>query len=304
MKDHKLLVYAAHIFLAAFLLFVCDTFLFVLGRAELFRTPIFILFILALCILLADLLLHAFGKKKEKVLMFSEIKNLKISIGMTAYNDELSIGKAVEDFRKQSHVSVVTVVDNNSNDLTSKEAEKAGALVVREEVQGYGACCIRALREAMKHGDVICLVEGDCTFSGSDLKKLSTYLENADMVVGTRTTKELNSPDSQMNLLLQWGNVLMAKLVQLRFWHVRLTDMGCTFRLIRKDALEKIIDKLKVKGNHFLCEMIITALKNDLMVIEIPVTFKKRVGKSKGVGGNLFKAAKTAFDMWRFIIFK
>jgi glycosyltransferase involved in cell wall biosynthesis len=234
--------------------------------------------------------------------MFSEMKNSKIAIGMTAYNDELSIGRAVKDFISQENVKTVIVVDNNSEDRTSEEAQKAGARVIREEIQGYGACCIRAMQEAMKYSDIICLVEGDCTFSGSDLKKFMAYLENADMVVGTRTTKELNAPDSQMNVLLQWGNVFMAKLVQIKFWSVRLTDMGCTYRVIRKDALVRIIDNLKVKGNHFLCEMILTALKNNLMVIEIPVTLKKRVGKSKGVGNNLFKAIGTAFEMWKTII--
>jgi len=226
---------------------------------------------------------------------------------MTAYNDELSIGSSVKDFINRDNVYKIIVIDNNSSDKTAQEAIKAGAMVIKEERQGYGAACIRALKESMKYGDVICLVEGDGTFSGNfsgnDLKKLISYLENADMVVGTRTTKELNTPDSQMSFMLQWGNVFMAKLLQLRFWSVRLTDMGCTYRLIRKDALEKIIDKLQVTGNHFLCEMTIEALRNNLMVIEIPITFKKRIGQSKGVGNNFFKAAKTAFNMWRLIIF-
>ncbi|MEK7720920.1 MAG: hypothetical protein AAB359_00865, partial [Elusimicrobiota bacterium] len=143
-----------------------------------------------------------------------------------------------------------------------------------------------------------------CTFSGSDLKKLTAYIENADMVVGTRTTRELNTPDSQLNASILLGNVLMSKLLQIRFWSVRLTDVGCTFRVIRKAALEKIIDRLKVTGNHFSCEMLLVALENNLMVIEIPVTLKKRVGKSKGVGGNFFKAAITALNMWRLIMFR
>ncbi|PIS47846.1 MAG: glycosyltransferase family 2 protein [Elusimicrobia bacterium CG08_land_8_20_14_0_20_51_18] len=310
MKGHKLTVYSAHLFLIAFFFFACEAFLFLLNLVSPGMFPVrhfftdlfFSLFLAASFLLFLDLVPDLLRSKKAKSLMFSEIKNSKITIGMTAYNDELSIGKAVGDFIRQENVKTVVVVDNNSVDKTSEEAEKAGALVVREEVQGYGASCLRALKEAMKHSDIICLVEGDCTFSGSDLKKLAAYLENADMVVGTRTTKELNAPDSQMSLPLQWGNVLMAKLVQLRFRHVRLTDMGCTFRLIRKAALEKIVDRLEVKGNHFLCEMILTALGNDLMVIEIPVTLKKRVGESKGVGNNFFKAAATAFQMWKLIL--
>ncbi|MBI4680312.1 MAG: glycosyltransferase family 2 protein [Nitrospirae bacterium] len=306
MKTHNILLYGAHLLLISFVLYLVQVAAFLFISHELscsISKLVYLIFAASLFLIFLDFAIFPPSRTK-KFLKFNPVKNQKISVGMTAYNDELSIGKAVEDFINRENVNSVVVVDNNSRDRTSEQAKKAGARVVREEIQGYGSCCMRALKEAMKYGDIICLVEGDCTFSGEDLKKLEAYLENADMVVGTRATKELNAPDSQMSVLLEWGNVFMAKLVQLKFWHVRLTDMGCTYRLIRKDALEKIIDKLQVKGNHFLCEMILTALKNNLMVIEISVTFKKRVGKSKGVGGNLFKAAETALSMWRLIISK
>ena len=90
----------------------------------------------------------------------------------------------------------------------------------------------------------------------------------------------------------------------MRFWKVRLTDLGCTYRIIRKEALEKIIDSLSVIGNHFLCEMTILALEKNLKVIEIPITFKKRIGTSKGVGRNIFKGFITGMKMWYLIMFK
>jgi glycosyltransferase involved in cell wall biosynthesis len=238
---------------------------------------------------------------RRKVL-FDPIDTPKIAVGMTAYNDELSIGNAVKDFKAQENIAKVVVVDNNSTDRTKEEAIKAGAIVLNESTQGYGACCIRALKEAYKNGNLIALVEGDGTFSGTDLQKFVAYIENADMVVGTRTTRELASPDSQMNWFMQYGNLVMAKLIQLRFWETRLTDVGCTFRLIRKEALSKIIDQLTVKGNHFSPHMILVALKNDLKVLEIPITFKRRVGKSKGVGGNVWKGFKTGLRMWWMIL--
>ncbi|MEW6607623.1 MAG: glycosyltransferase family 2 protein [bacterium] len=304
MRTYYLLLYGVHGLIFSFICYLAQILSFIINfqTAEAILTKLtYFSFFISIALVMIDLL-SLFFSPSAKTLKFSPVKNLNISVGMTAYNDELSIKKAAEDFINQENVCKVVVVDNNSTDKTAEEARKAGATVIKEEIQGYGACCIKALREAMKYGDIICLVEGDCTFSGSDLKKFTAYLENADMVVGTRTTKELNTPDSQMNFLLQWGNVLMAKLVQLKFWSVRLTDMGCTYRIIRRDALEKIIDKLEVKGNHFLCEMILVALKNNLMVIEIPITLKKRVGQSKGVGNNFIKAAITAIDMWKLII--
>ena len=74
---------------------------------------------------------------------------------MTAYNDELSIGPAVKDFLAQKDVVKVIAVDNNSADRTTEQGLLAGATVVAERVQGYGAGCMRALREAMKYSDLI-----------------------------------------------------------------------------------------------------------------------------------------------------
>ena len=66
---------------------------------------------------------------------------------LTAYNDESSIGLAVEDFLKHPGVKRVIVVDNNSKDQTSQVAQSAGGLVVHEPRQGYGNCIFRALQE-------------------------------------------------------------------------------------------------------------------------------------------------------------
>lgn len=310
MRDSKLLVYGFQILAAAFVLYTIQALLFFFpcagGCGPVSRLLGFTngLFLLGAALVVVDCVLPLFSGAVKKSLIFAPLPESRVAVGMTAYNDELSIAAAAKDFASQERVAGVTVVDNNSSDRTSEEAAGAGVAVVRETVQGYGACCMRALREAMKTGDIICLVEGDCTFSGHDLKKMLAYIENADMVVGTRTTRELNTPDSQLSTSIRWGNVLMAKLLQVRFHTVRLTDVGCTFRVIRRAALEKIIDQLHVTGNHFSCEMILVALENNLMVIEIPVTLKKRVGESKGVGNNFFKAAATAIDMWKLIMFR
>lgn len=245
------------------------------------------------------------GSSGKRWLEFNPVEDSKICVVMTAYNDQESIGVSVRDFKTREFVREVIVIDNNSADRTSETAEQAGAKALREPVQGYGACCIRALKEGLKSGcNVICLVEGDGTFSGSDLKKLTAYLENADMVIGTRTTTELNAPDSQMNMFMQYGNVFMSKLLQLRFWKVRLTDLGCTYRIIRRDALARIIDRLTITGNEFLCEMTLVSLEEELKVIEIPLSLKKRIGQSKGVGGNIYKGFITGMKMWNLIMFK
>jgi len=89
----------------------------------------------------------------------------------------------------------------------------------------------------------------------------------------------------------------MAKLVQLRFWGTRLTDVGCTYRALRADAYRRLAPHLRVRGNHFSPHMFIEALNLDMRVIEVPVTFRRRVGQSKGVGSNKLRAARVALRM-------
>ncbi len=261
-----------------------------------------LIFLLAVFI---DLAIPTIFFPEKKFLKFNPIKNLQVSVGMTAYNDEQAIGPSVKQFKELKEAVSVTVIDNNCIDNTALEAKKAGADVAKEPVQGYGAACMRALREARKKGNLICLVEGDMTFSASDLKKLTAYIENTDMVLGTRTTAEIVDSDSQVTWFMRYGNLFIAKLLQLRFWDkVRLTDVGCTYRIIRPEALDKIIDKLYVTGHYFSPHMILIALENNLKVIEVPVTLKKRVGESKGVGDDTLKGLITGFKMWWMILTK
>ncbi|MFH0955509.1 MAG: glycosyltransferase family 2 protein [Candidatus Micrarchaeota archaeon] len=244
---------------------------------------------------------------RRKPLRFDPIANPKVCIGMLAYNDELSIGGAVRGFKELKETASVVVVDNNSKDKTTIEAKKAGARVVGEPVQGYGAACIRALTEALEDsktkGNIVCLVEGDQTYFPTDMRKMLSYLENVDLVVGTRTTCEIVAPDSQITPFILYGNIFIAKLLQLRFWGTyRITDVGIGFALIRPEALKKILPKLTVKRNYFSPHMLITALKCDLRVMECPIAFKKRVGKSKGVGSSISKGLFNGLKMIELIL--
>jgi len=222
----------------------------------------------------------------------------RVHVALTAFNDEMAIAQAVREFKRVPEIHRLIVVDNNSSDGTARAALQAGAdAVVVETRPGYGSCCMRALAEASQDADVIVLCEGDCTFSGADVRKLLSYLENSDLVLGTRATQELRERGTQMDWLINPANQMMAKLVQLRFWGTRLTDVGCTYRALRADAYRRLAPHLRVRGNHFSPHMFIEALNLDMRVIEVPVTFRRRVGQSKGVGSNKLRAARVALRM-------
>jgi glycosyltransferase involved in cell wall biosynthesis len=187
------------------------------------------------------------------------------------------------------------VVDNNSKDDTARAAREAGAdEVIVDTVPGNGACCMRALDEAAKGADIIILCEEGITFSANDAKKLLAYIENCDLVLGTRSTQELRETDTQMDWFLNPGNWIVAKLAQTRFWRTRLTDMGCTYRAMRFDSCLRLMERLRVNGKPLLAPLFIKALKLRMKALEIPIYFRARMGESKGVGSNKIKAAAVA----------
>jgi len=227
----------------------------------------------------------------------------RVHVALTCYNDEQAIGLSTRDFKASPHVARVVVVDNASADRSREAAREAGAdEVVLETRPGYGACCMRALREGARGADVVVLCEGDMTFTAADLPKMLAYLENCDLVLGTRATQELRDRGTQMDWLINPFNQLVAKLHQVRFFGTRLTDVGCTYRAIRADAYRRLAPRLRVERSHFSPHMFVEALKLDMRVIEIPIFFRKRVGVSKGVGDDKLKAARVALAMlWQLL---
>ena len=217
-----------------------------------------------------------------------------VSVVFPAYNEEPNIRRAVLDFLVQGVVDEVVVVDNNSRDRTADEAAAAGARVVPEPAQGYGHALRRGLREA--RGELVIMAEPDGTFVGRDVLKLLAYSEEFDMVCGTRTTRELIWEQANMGWFLRIGNVLVAKLIQVLFDGPSLTDCGCTLRLIRRTALDRLLGDLTVGQSHFLPEMVIVGLRNGMRLIEIPVNYRGRVGESK-ITGRLTGTLRTGFQM-------
>jgi glycosyltransferase involved in cell wall biosynthesis len=222
-----------------------------------------------------------------------------VSIVLPAYNEERYIRSAVEEFFSTGVVDEVLVIDNNSRDGTAREARQTRARVVAEAAQGYGHALRRGLREAT--GDLIIMAEPDGTFVARDVLKLLAYAEDFDMVCGTRTTRELIWEQANMGWFLRVGNWWVAKMIQFLYDAPSLSDCGCTLRLTRRDALERIQDDLTVGGSHFLPQMIIVALRRGLRIVEVPVNYRGRVGDSK-ITGSFDGALRTGLRMIALIL--
>lgn len=235
-----------------------------------------------------------------------------VVVAITAYNDAEATAQAARDFARQPGVIKVLVIDNNSSDRTAELAAAAGATVIRESRQGYGYTCIRGLAEGLlvPEADVILLTEGDGTFVAEDTAKFLAYMDHAELVVGNRVVRGLVAKDSQMDHFFTWGNMAVAMLLRLRYWDglflgpAGLSDVGCTFRAIRRQPLERIISDLVVGGNHFSPHMLLVALAHGISVVEIPIRFRRRVGESKGASRSIWKGLEVGVAMiWHIVSF-
>lgn len=221
-------------------------------------------------------------------------KDKRVSVVFPAYNEAEGITKAVKDFRDIPEVDEVVVIDNNSKDDTAELARLAGARVVTEMTQGYGAACHRGLREA--GGDLIALVEPDGTFVAEDLYKLLCYSGEFEVIFGTRTSKTCIWNGANMGYFLRYGNCAVAKYLEYLHNGPCLTDVGCTFKLLSRDAIARIDDALTVTGSHFSPQLMIASIRRGLRCIEIPVNYCPRVGSSK-ITGSFWKAFRLGLRM-------
>lgn len=223
----------------------------------------------------------------------------KISLIIPAYNEEDSIGYVIEDFKK--YVDEIIVVDAPSKDRTAQIAGDLGAKVVNQDGRGYGNAIKSGLEKA--EGDIFIIVEADASFRAKDLPKILEYLKDADMVVGTRTTREMIEQGANMKSWLRWGNVFVGKLVEALWWEreLRFTDVGCSYRGLWKDTYLKIRDRLKNWGPAFSPEMMIEVFRARKRIIEIPISYYPRIGGESKHSDSLWKVSKTALKMLKLI---
>jgi glycosyltransferase involved in cell wall biosynthesis len=214
--------------------------------------------------------------------MSETTKNRNIYIIIPAYNEEKSIAKVINDVPKNL-VTEIIVGNNNSKDNTALEAKKAGATVVDAPISGYGNACLKGisyLKDKAKADDIIVFMDGDYSDYPEEIIKIIAPIQNnqADLVIGSRALgiKEKGA----MTMPQVFGNWLATRLIKL-FYGVKFTDLG-PFRAITWGNLTRINMEDKTYG--WTVEMQIKAAKLNLRCLEVPVTYRKRIGVSKVSG--------------------
>jgi glycosyltransferase involved in cell wall biosynthesis len=219
----------------------------------------------------------------------------KVAVIFPTYNEKDSIRESILEYFSTGLVDEVIVVNNNAAAGTSEEVAGTGAREIFERRQGYGSALLCGLDNT--DAELIIFSEPDGTFSGLDVPKLLAYSDDVPVVLGTRTSRQFIWRGANMGLFLRWGNWAVAKMTELLFNTTILTDMGCTHRLISREAARLLRPHLTIRGSHFGPQILLEMLAHQVPFVEIPLNYRARVGESS-VTGSLWKAWKLG---WRMI---
>ena len=205
---------------------------------------------------------------------------MRVSVIIPTHNEAQAIARVLADLPSDLTTEVI-VVDSNSNDGTPEIAARMGARVVREARRGYGRACLTGLANA-NAPDVVVFLDGDYSDRPSELPiLLSPIIESrADITLGSRLRERRSSG------ALPWhqafGNRLAASLIRL-LYGLDISDLG-PFRAGRADVLQAL--ELEETTYGWAVEMILKGSLKGFRVVEVPVSYYPRIGKSK-ISGTL-----------------
>jgi glycosyltransferase involved in cell wall biosynthesis len=192
-----------------------------------------------------------------------------ITAVIPAYNEEKTIAKVIEGARR--HVTEVLVVDDGSTDGTPEVARNAGAIVLRHSHNvGYGASLATGFKYVKNNGaSILVVLDGDGQHDPDQIPQLvAPIIEGkADIVIGSRFMDD--EQKSQMPAYRRFGIGVVNKA-----WRFAssdsMTDTQCGFRAYSRRAIDGI--NIMEAGMNVSLEILDQASKNDLRIVEIPVT--------------------------------
>lgn len=159
--------------------------------------------------------------------------------------------------------------------------------------------------------DAICAVHPHA--DAEQIKRNYSVRSKGDMIealvekpTGTRTTRQLVEQGTNMRGPVRWGNIVVAKLLEVMWCQrvARFTDVGCTFRALWRDGYNRMRPVLEGVGPELSPEMMVAALMTRQRVIEVPVSYHRRVAGESKHSANYLKISRTALRMLRCIIRK
>jgi len=222
---------------------------------------------------------------------YGTMGNTPVVVVIPALNEEEAVGSVIADI--PDGIDEVIVVDNGSTDGTVDCARAAGATVVTEQVRGYGNACLSGLRQATSAGDaIIVFLDADRSDFPHEMTTLIEPIRagRADFVLGDRGA-------SDRPWHARAGTELCVYLIN-QLWGTSYRDLG-PFRAIRRSTVDQLQMKDRTWG--WTIEMQIKAAEAGLVICEVPVRQRERVGQSKISGtmtGTVKAGTRMLYTIW------
>ena len=224
--------------------------------------------------------------------------NMKIAVLIPCYNEEITVAKVINDFRRELPEADIYVYDNNSKDKTAEIARANGAIVKHEYKQGKGNV-VRSMFYDVD-ADIYIMVDGDDTYPAESVHQLiETIVEGrADMAIGDRLSNGTYQKENK-RYFHKFGNNLVKKGINVLF-NTHLKDIMTGYRAFSK----KIVKNMPVMSPKFEVEteMSLYALDKRFVIEEIPIVYRDRPKGSKSKLRTVrdgFKVLKTIVKMFK-----
>lgn len=220
----------------------------------------------------------------------------KVAVLIPCYNEELTIGKVVQDFKKSLPDAVIYVYDNNSKDKTAEIAKANGAIVRYERKQGKG----NVMRSMFRDIEAECyiLVDGDDTYPAEAAPELvSAVMNGGDLIIGDRLSSTYFTENKRP--FHNSGNVLVKNLIN-RFFKSDIKDIMTGYRAFSYEFVKTF--PVLSQGFEIETEMTIHALDKNFSIVSIPIQYRDRPEGSQSKLNTYtdgFKVIMTIFNLYR-----
>ena len=196
----------------------------------------------------------------------------KIAVLIPCYNEELTIGKVIQDFKKELPQADIYVYDNNSNDNTNSIAQSNGALTKKEYRQGKGSVVRSMFRDI--DADIYIMIDGDDTYPVKFVHDLIQPIMQgvADIVIGDRHSNGSYKNENKRQMH-NFGNNLVKYLIN-KLFNGNLKDIMSGYRVFNKKFVKNM--PITSKGFEIETEITLHALDKDFLIKEIPIQYKDR----------------------------